>query len=254
MHTKEEYIAVFDSGLGGISVLRELVKLMPQEKYLYYGDSANAPYGDRSTAQVRELTITAAEKLLSRGVKALVVACNTATAVAINDLRSRHPDTIIIGIEPAVKVAADRCRDGHIGVMATPVTLREEKFNQLLERFPQLQVSPISAPELVGMIEQSAADDAVEAYLRPILEPFAGKLDAVVLGCTHYPFAARVIGKILGNDVQLLDGGVGTAKNTRRRLQEEGLLSEGPGQVQIENSTLDPAMLLRSAELLNEVD
>ena len=125
MHTKNEYIAVFDSGLGGISVLKELCKLMPEEQYLYYGDSANAPYGAKSTEEVRALTLDAAEMLLGRGVKALVVACNTATAAAINQLRERYPETIIVGIEPAVKLAADRCHGGAIGVMATPVTLRE---------------------------------------------------------------------------------------------------------------------------------
>lgn len=252
MHTKEEYIAVFDSGLGGISVLRELVRLMPNEKYLYFGDSANAPYGNRSTAQVKELTVTAAENLLSRGVKALVVACNTATAAAINDLRARHPDTVIIGIEPAVKVAADLCGGGHVGVMATEVTLREEKFNHLLERFPHLSVSAIHAPDLVELIENGAADEELETYLQPILAPFAGKLDAVVLGCTHYPFAAGVIRKLLGENTKILDGGAGTAHHTKRRLEEEGLLYEGPGQVQIENSTLDPKKLMRSAELLHK--
>lgn len=251
MHTKNEYIAVFDSGFGGISVLRELVKLMPNEKYLYFGDSANAPYGDRSTAQVKELTLTAAEHLLSRGVKALVVACNTATAAAINDLRSRYPDTIVIGIEPAVKLAADRCRGGHVAVMATAVTLREEKFNHLLERFPHLQVSSICPTELVGMIEEGASDGAIEAYLRPILAPFVGKLSAVVLGCTHYPFAKKAISNILGQEVQILDGGIGTAQHTKRRLEEEGLLFEGPGEIQMENSTADPGKLLRGAQLLH---
>ena len=252
MHRKEEYIAVFDSGLGGISVLRELMRLMPGEKYLYFGDSANAPYGNRSTAKVRELTITAAENLLSRGVKALVVACNTATAAAINDLRARHPDTIIIGIEPAVKLAADRCKGGHVAVMATAVTLREEKFNHLLERFPHLQVTPICPGELVSLIEKGATEEELEDYLRPILAPFVGKLSAVVLGCTHYPFAASAIRKILGENVEILDGGVGTAQQTKRRLEEQGLLYEGPGQIQIENSDLDPRMVLRAAELLHK--
>ena len=252
MHTKEEYIAVFDSGLGGISVLRELVRLMPEEKYLYFGDSANAPYGHRSTAQVKELTMSAVEQLLSRGVKALVVACNTATAVAINDLRSRYPDTIIIGIEPAVKLAADRCKGGHVAVMATAVTLREEKFNHLLERFPDLEVSSICPTELVAMIEEGATDEAIESYLRPVLAPFVGKLSAVVLGCTHYPFAKKAITNRLGNDVQILDGGVGTAQHTKRRLEEAGLLFDGPGQIQIENSALDTEKLVRCAELLHK--
>ena len=250
MHTKKEYIGVFDSGVGGISVLRELVKLMPNERYLYFGDSANAPYGAKTTAQVRELTMAAAEQLLERGVKALVIACNTATAAAITDLREKYPNEIIIGIEPAVKLAADSCSGGRIGVMATAVTLREEKFNHLLERFPDVQVYPICPTELVALIEKGASEEEMERYLRPVLEDYVGKLDAVVLGCTHYPFAAKVIGKILGETTRLLDGGEGTARETKRRLVEKHLLFEGQGEVQMENSSADAALLHRAMELL----
>ena len=249
MHTKEEYIAVFDSGVGGVSVLRELVKLMPEERYLYFGDSANAPYGAKTTRQVRELTMQAAEKLLERGVKALVIACNTATAAAIIDLREKYPEEIIIGIEPAVKLAADSC-GGHIGVMATAVTLREEKFNHLLERFPDVQVYPICPTELVALIEKGACEEELETYLRPVLADYIGKLDAVVLGCTHYPFAAPVISKILGERTRILDGGEGTARETKRRLVEKNLLFDGPGEVQMENSSADAAILSRAMELL----
>ncbi len=251
MHTKDEYIAVFDSGVGGISVLRELVRLMPEEKYLYFGDSANAPYGKRATEEVRELTMAAAEMLINRGVKALVVACNTATAAAINTLRETYPNSIIIGIEPALKMAADRFPGGKIGVMATPVTLREEKFLQQLERFSGMDVSLIPVPALVELVEAGKQDDPeVEALLRPVLTPYAGKLDAVVLGCTHYPFAARTIQNILGAQTAVLDGGEGTARETKRRLAEAGLLSEGPGTVQLENSTGDARLLALCAELL----
>ena len=173
MHTKDEYIAVFDSGVGGISVLKELVRLMPDENYLYFGDSANAPYGQRSTEDVRQLTMAAAEMLMSRGIKALVVACNTATAAAITLLRETYPDTIVIGIEPALKLAADRFPGGHVGVMATPVTLREEKFSHQAERFPNVQISMIPVPALVGLIESGHRDDPqIEALLRPALDVF----------------------------------------------------------------------------------
>jgi len=251
MHDPKEYIAVFDSGLGGISVLRELVKLMPRERYLYFGDSANAPYGNRTTEEVRNLTLSAAEQLLSRGVKALVVACNTATAAAIQLLREKYPETIMIGIEPAVKLAADH-NGRQVGVMATAVTLREEKLNSLMERFPNAQFHPICPQELVSLIERGAKDGELEAYLRPVLEPYAGKLDAVVLGCTHYPFAAKVIGKILGDSIPILDGGAGTARETQRRLAACGLLYDGPGEIQMENSSGDPALLKRAMGLLQE--
>jgi glutamate racemase len=251
MHAKSDPIAVFDSGVGGISVLRELVRLMPEENYLYFGDSANAPYGNRSTEQIRKLTLDAAEYLIGRGVKALVVACNTATAAAIDALRTRYPDTIIVGIEPALKLAADRFHGGRIAVMATPVTLREEKFHHQLERFSQEQVATIPVAGLVERIEAGQTDTPeTEALLRPILEPFRGRLDALVLGCTHYPFAAKTIQSILGPQTVLLDGGEGTARETRRRLELEGLLNDGPGCIQIENSLADPKILELSMQLL----
>ena len=249
MNTKGDYIAVFDSGVGGISVLRELVRLMPRERYLYFGDSANAPYGSRSTEDVRQLTLRATEKLMEQGLKALVIACNTATAAAIRQLREKYPELIVVGIEPALKVAADRYPGSRVGIMATPVTLREEKLSQQLARFPDMQVSLIPAPGLVELVEEGASSEALRNLLQPILAPFAGKLDAVVLGCTHYPFAATVIGELLPGTV-LLDGGAGTAGQTKRRLENAGLLQEGPGEIRIENSLEDPAILLRSNTLL----
>ena len=247
----DRYIAVFDSGVGGISVLRELVKQMPGENYLYFGDSANAPYGDKTTAQVRQLTLDAAAALMERGVKALVVACNTATAAAIKDLRQQYPDTIIVGIEPALKLAYDRFPQSRVGVMATQVTLREEKFAHQLERFPDMQVSLIPAPGLVEQIEAGKADSPeTEALLESILGPYRGKLDALVLGCTHYPFVKEGIAKILGAQTTLLDGSAGTARHTMRRLEEAGLLREGEGSVQIENSSNDPRLTALAAQLL----
>ena len=254
MSSKNDYIAVFDSGVGGISVLRELVKLMPQERYLYFGDSANAPYGTRPTAEVRALTLAAAERLMARGCKALVVACNTATAAAIIDLRAKYPDKIIIGIEPALKVAADHFPGGEVGVMATPVTLREEKFDVLLHRFTDAcTVHKIPAPGLVELVERGmAVSEESEALLKPLLLPYRDRLDAVVLGCTHYPFAAPVIGKLLGGHTALLDGGPGTARQTRRRLEAEGLLWDGPGELLIENSSGSQEMVALCRTLLQE--
>ena len=242
-------IGVFDSGVGGISVLKELVALMPKENYLYFGDSANAPYGEKTTEEVRKLTLQAAEMLFNRGAKALVVACNTATSAAIHILRETYPEKIIIGIEPALKVAADCFPTGHIGIMATAVTLREEKLQHQLERFPEVKVERIGAPGLVERIEQGKTDsEETEELLRKILTPYVGKLDALVLGCTHYPFVKEIIGKILGDKTQLLDGGAGTARQTKRCLEQAGLLNPGPGSVAIENSA--PYMLELSEKLL----
>ena len=253
MLQKNAPIAVFDSGLGGISVLKELIALMPGENYLYFGDSANAPYGNRPTAQVRQLTLDAAHSLLARGAKALVIACNTATSAAIAMLRQEFPDKIIVGIEPALKVAADRFPTGHIGVMATQVTLREEKFAHQLERFPQARVSLIPAPGLVERVEAGEANaPQTVALLQSILGIYAGTLDALVLGCTHYPFAKAAIRQVLGEDVLLLDGGPGTARQTQRLLANAGLLHNGPGSVNIENSSPDPAILQRANRMLVE--
>jgi glutamate racemase len=199
------------------------------------------------------LYMDAADMLVRRGAKALVIACNTATAAAIGALRQAYPQLIVIGIEPALKIAADRFPQGTVGVMATPVTLREEKFQQQLERFPQLTVHRIPVPELVELIEQGHTEDAmVEELLRPVLAPYAGKLDAVVLGCTHYPFAKATIRKILGENTMVLDGGEGTARQTFHRLEQAGLLNTGDGSVQIENSSHDPEKIAFSMALLNK--
>lgn len=251
MARKEDFIAVFDSGVGGISVLRELVRLMPQEHFLYFGDSANAPYGDKTTEQVRECTFRVAEMLMDRGVKALVVACNTATAAAIAQLRQAYPDTIIIGIEPALKLAADRFPTGRIGIMATQVTLREEKLAAQVERFPEARVDRIPAPGLVELIESGKGDSPeTDALLRRILTPYVGKLDALVLGCTHYPFVKNTIARIMGDGTVLLDGGEGTARQTRRCLGQADLLRSGLGSVTIENSLHTPEILHLSNKLL----
>ena len=238
---KRANILVFDSGVGGVSVLRHLRRMLPQENFLYFGDDANAPYGVKTTRQVQELTLAVTENLLSRGpAKALVVACNTATSAAIGLLRQKYPDLIVVGIEPALKPAADRFPNGHIGIMATRVTLREKKLSDLMARYGEnCTISCIPAPGLVELVEQGLGNaPQTEALLQPILEPYRGKLDALVLGCTHYPFAESVITQILGERTLLLDGGEGTARQTRRRLAEAGLLYEGsdPGTVWVEHS------------------
>ena len=253
MYTRDDYIAVFDSGVGGISVLRQLRKLMPQEKFLYFGDTANAPYGSRPTSEVRALTLAAAEKL--RGeypVKALVVACNTATAAAIEQLRAAYPDFIVIGIEPALKLAADYFPGGRIGVMATQVTLREGKFEDLLRRHGHdCTVDRIPAPGLVELIESGRGDGPeTEEFMHKLLDQYVGKLDALVLGCTHYPFVQRTIAKVLGPDTRLLHGGAGTARETKRRLEKAGLIREGEGEVLITESLEDPQRIELAWRLL----
>lgn len=255
MARQERQIAVFDSGLGGISVLRELVRQMPHEHFLYFGDSVNAPYGGRATDQVRRLTLVRVDMLMQRGLKAVVIACNTATSAAIGALRARYPDTVIVGIEPAIKLAAEHCPRGRIIVMATEVTLRERKFADLTAHFSATRdILPLPCPELVRFVEKGILDGpAVEQTLRRLLSPcLTPDTAAIVLGCTHFPFLRPVMERITGPEVQFFDGSGGTSAQTRRLLAQQGLLLEtGPGGVTLENSLGTPEILERSAMLFS---
>ncbi|MBR2048419.1 MAG: glutamate racemase [Oscillospiraceae bacterium] len=247
-------IAVFDSGVGGVSVLRELMALMPNEHYHYFGDSANAPYGLKTTNQVWNLTVSAARYLFEqRNAKALVVACNTATAAAIHDLRAIWPEKIIIGIEPALKLACDRNPGGTIGIMATEVTLREKKLAALMNRYSRdCTVLRLHSPGIVELVESGKADSPEAlALMEEELGHLRGKLDALVLGCTHYPFMKKAMIAVLGEQVDILDGGPGTARETMRRLAKAGLLNDGPGSLTVENSSGDPEKIRLTYELLN---
>ena len=253
MASKADYIAVIDSGVGGISVLRKLVELMPQERFLYFGDSANAPYGTKTAQQVQAMTEATVERLMQRGIKALVVACNTATAISISMLREKYPDFIIVGIEPAVKPAVLQNPGGTVGIMATPITLRGEKLKNLIAQYPHPDIRMIPAPGLVELVEAGLANSPqTDAFLATVLGPFAGKLDALVLGCTHYPFVIPAIRRILGENTVLYDGGAGTALQTRRRLEAAGLLHDGPGCILFENSLDEPHIIKLCEELMEE--
>lgn len=246
-------IAVFDSGLGGISVLRELVRRMPNESFLYYGDSANAPYGTQPVETVRRLTLENIQRLYDRGIKAAVIACNTATSAAIIPLRERFADIPVIGMEPALKPAVLEHEHACILVLATPLTLREEKFAHLLEHYSsRAQIVRLPCPELVEFVEAGAVDTPeVYAYLRERLGPYRGRADAAVLGCTHFPFLRGAIRAVLGDSVALYDGGAGTARETEHQLLAHGLRSAaaGRGTVTLENS-LDDAREHALSELL----
>lgn len=253
MHNRP--VAVFDSGVGGLSVLRALLRVLPEENFLYFGDSENAPYGDKPTGEIRALTLAHAEELFARGSKALVVACNTATSAAISDLRAKYPDKIIIGIEPALNPAVTRFPAGRILVMATEATLRERKFAALMERIGQrCDIRKCPCPGLVEFVERgeltgAAVEAAVKAELGGCLTP---PPDAVVLGCTHYPFLRGAIRAVVGETPEIFDGADGTAKETKRRLSEAGLLRIGsPGKVELTNSLPTPEMMRLCEQLLS---
>ena len=245
---------MFDSGLGGISVLRELRALMPNERYLYFGDSANAPYGTRPLEEVRALTLRNIGMLYDRGIKAAVIACNTATSAAVTALRDRFREIPIIGMEPALKPAALAHPGGTVLVLATPLTLREEKFSHLMEHYRDgVRIVPLACPELVEFVERGELDSpALDAYLQQRLGPWRERADAAVLGCTHFPFLKNAIRKALNENAVLYDGGAGTARQTRRQLELRDLRREGDdlGSVVIENSLDTPEILGRSCFLL----
>lgn len=238
---KNSPIGVFDSGVGGISVLKELAKLMPNENFIYFGDSENAPYGTKSTEEIEKLTIKSAKLLADKGVKAIVIACNTATSAGGKAVREML-DIPVIGIEPALKPAALMSENPKIAVMATPLTLKLEKFANLMEKFDENAIIyTIECPEIVGFVEKGILDGVeIENCIRKYFEPLKDiKLDGVVLGCTHYPFVKKVIQNIVGEDVKLFDGGEGTAKELLRRLKEKNLLSDRKekGKVEFINSS-----------------
>lgn len=236
-----EPIGVFDSGVGGISVLRELIKIMPNENYLYLGDSEHAPYGTKRLEEVRSLTIANVEKLLERGAKSIVVACNTATSAAVAILRKMYPDLPLVGIEPAIKPAAGAFPNGRIVVMATPMTLRQEKFQKLMSRYEtQAQIIPLPCPGLMEFIERGDLEgEDLRKYLTELFWSVREKkIDAIVLGCTHYPFAYKMILETAGSGVAIFDGGNGTAREMKRRLMTAGKLSDSAklGSVEFLNS------------------
>ena len=246
-------IAVIDSGVGGISVLRELVKIMPNERFLYFGDSINAPYGTKSRETVLEITRNNLEMLKKRGIKALVVACNTATSAAVRILREENPELIIVGIEPAIKPASRLCEHPRVLVMATPLTLKEEKFKNLVARFEaDGEFIPLPCPGLADLVETGEVDgDEIKSYLEELFSPYLDeKIDGIVLGCTHYPHVRHVINEIWDGRVAIIDGGEGTARETHRRLAEKGLLRHGEGEIEILNTSSDEKMIEISRKLL----
>lgn len=248
----KDAIAVFDSGVGGISVLRELVKQMPNEDFLFFGDSLHAPYGTKTTEEVRRLTIEATEKFMEEGAKGVTIACNTATSAAVRVLRERYPQFPIVGIEPALKPAVEHCPGKRVLVLATPVTIREEKFHKLLNRYEEdALVIPLPAPGLMEFVEEGKIHSLeLMEYLEKLLDPYKkGKPDevaGVVLGCTHYPFVADSIQKVLGDSAIIFDGSEGTAREMRRRLDVAGKLNPDKnhkGKVVFTTSSPDPGKL-----------
>ena len=255
MDNKNRPIGFFDSGVGGLSVLKEALKVMPNEDYIYFGDSKNAPYGMKSAKEVRDLTFKAVEFLLNKGVKGIAIACNTATSAAVAELRTVYPDLPLVGIEPALKPAVELNNEGDILIMATAMTLKEEKFKRLMERYKErASIIPVPCPGLVEFIEEGKFQgEEIEGYLLNKINTYKnGKIAAIVLGCTHYPFIKETLIEIVGEGVDIIDGGLGTAKELRRRLSESELLTDSndKGIIEIINSSNKKELIDLSYNLL----
>lgn len=236
----QQPIGVFDSGVGGLSILGALRAELPRERFVYSSDAGNAPYGERGDAFVAERTLAMVRELIDEHhVKAIVLACNTATAAAVHLLRERHSDVALIGVEPALKPAAALTRTRRVAVIGTRVTLTSAKFRALhdsLRDQAEFLVQPCDG--LAGAIENFNDDEVANLcrlYLEPLGEwgPRQGQIDTLVLGCTHYPFAARQIVAVVGPDVRLVETGEPVARQTRRVLEHHGALNdEGDGHVE----------------------
>lgn len=252
---KHKPIGFFDSGVGGISVLKEAIKLLTNEDYIYFGDSKNAPYGSKSKEEVKELSFRATEFLLEKGAKAIVVACNTATSAAVKDLRIKYKSIPIIGIEPALKPAVEINSGGNIVIMATPMTLAENKFNEQLNKFQnKAEIIPLPCAGLVEFIESGIiSGEELNCYLKEKLDNYKYPIvSTVVLGCTHYPFIKEELKKVVGQKTFIMDGSAGTVKQLKRQLIENNLLNDKKqiGSVKIYNSSEDGDLISISKKLL----
>ncbi|MBW6466699.1 MAG: glutamate racemase [Brevefilum sp.] len=221
-------IGAFDSGVGGLSVLRAIRELLPHEHVLYLADQAHIPYGPRQKAHIRDFSFGITDFLLGHGAKLIVVACNTASAAALHDLRVRYPEVPFVGMEPAVKPAAAVTHSGRVGVLATPTTFSGDLYAALVDRFAKgIEIFQSTCPGLVEEIERGDLESpAIRAILEGVLSPMLAEgVDTVVLGCTHYPFVIPVIQAITGPEVRTIDPAPAIARQTQRLLAEHAWLN-----------------------------
>lgn len=224
-------IGFFDSGAGGIAVLKQAIAILPGENFIYYGDSGHLPYGNKSEAEIKALSLDCGAFLFEKGVKALVVACNTATSISVQMMRDLY-QIPVISIEPAVKPAVEALGDGFVIVLATPATIQQERYNRLLARIGHTErIINIPCGELAQMIETLDLNSPrIKAYIWEKLSPHSGKrIDGIVLGCTHYSFVGETVQKtameLFEGPCAIYDGKYGTAKQLKRVLEERNLLN-----------------------------
>lgn len=229
MTNNEHPIGVFDSGVGGLSVLREMRTLMPNENIIYFGDQGHVPYGPRPMEQIQDFSEGITRFLLAQKSKIIVVACNTASAAALKYLRQTFPDVQFVGMEPAVKPAAEKTQTGKVGVLATPATFQGALYASVVERFANgVELFQNTCSGLVQQIEMgNLQGDETRKILEDALHPMLEKnIDTVVLGCTHYPFVIPLIEKIVGEKVRVIDPAPAVAKQVKRLLEAGGMLSQ----------------------------
>ena len=223
--SKEGSIGVFDSGIGGVTVLREIIKILPNENYIYYSDSKNNPYGDKTKQEIIKRCEEVFSYLLEKNCKAIVIACNTASAIAVNTLRERHKDIPIIAIEPAYKMVYDYAYDKETLVMATKGTIESERFNLLYNKYNNHKTKLLECIGLADVIEEGN-EEKIKKYLEKNIGKYKGKVENVVLGCTHYPLIQKEIGQVLGNNITFFNGANRLSVHLKDVLLEKDLISK----------------------------
>ena len=249
---KNKAIGIFDSGIGGVTVLKEILKILPNENYIYYSDSRNNPYGDKSDKQINELCENIVELFIKQKCKAIVIACNTASAKSAQYLRDKYQDIPFIAIEPAYKMVYDYAYSEPTLVMATKGTIESEKFNLLYHTYDNHKTILLPCVGLADIIEEGNKDK-IKAYLKEHLEPYRGKVKNVVLGCTHYPLIQDEMQEVLGQ-VTFFNGASYLAKHLQEVLEEKDLANnmEKKGIIQFIDSSNDEQKKKRFYELIKE--
>ena len=247
-------IGVYDSGIGGLSVLRVIQSRLPTENIIYVADQAHVPYGDRPMEEIRSLAEGVTRFLLSQGAKLIVIACNTASAAALKDLRVRYPQVLFVGMEPAVKPAAEQTLSGHVGVLATPSTFQGELYASVVERFAQdVTLHQATCPGLVSQIEKGFLRSAkTKRILQDAVEPMlSAGVDTLVMGCTHFPFVIPVINEISHGQARVIDPAPAIARQVERVLSQNGLLNSAAASGQVAYFTSgDPLRMKKQIALL----
>lgn len=222
---KKGYIGIFDSGIGGVTVLKEVLKILPNENYLYYSDSINNPYGDKSDKEIFCICDRIVNNFIEQKCKMIIIACNTASAKVSERLRKKFPKELIIAIEPAYKMVHDFAYEKPTLVMATKGTIESEKFHKLYEKYDNHKTYLMACKGLADIIEEGN-EEKIQLYLRKNLSRYIGKVENVVLGCTHYPLIQEQIKQILGANVTFFNGAPNLAKHAKDKLEENNLIND----------------------------